>query len=116
MELRLSTSEINHYTNMWCRQKGIHARDLENHPQADDVVLLINFRSEFWDVMTAQEQGVWAAYWGWTYTKACSLKRKHLDKLQKIGNSVIFRKEKQAQRQATIKAMRAKAQLKTTSS
>jgi hypothetical protein len=113
---RLSNSEKAHYTNLWCREKGIHAKDLENHPQADDVVLLIKFREAFWYSMERSEQGVWAAYWSWTYTKALSLKQKHLKKLESIGNAVAFRQEKQAQRQATIKSFRAKAKLKTASS
>jgi hypothetical protein len=104
---KLSINEINHYTNLWCREKGIHAKDLEEHPQADDVVLLINFRDAFWNIMTPAEQGVWAAYWGWTYSKALSLKKKHLKKLENIGNSLAFRQQQQAQRLEKIKVLRA---------
>ncbi len=38
-----SNSELNHLTNYWCRTLGIHSKDLVEHPQADDVVLLVNF-------------------------------------------------------------------------
>lgn len=99
---------VEHYTNLWCRQKGIHAKDLENHPQADDVVLLIKFREQFWPYMDAKEQGAWASYWSWTYTRKFSLKQKYLEKLAIIGNSATFKKQKQQERIATIKAMRSK--------
>ena len=100
------TLNIDHYTNSWCRQKGIHAQDLESHPQGDDVVLLINFRESLWNQMERSEQGVWAALWSWTYTRSLPLKKNHLQKLENIGKSVQFRQQKQAQRQATIQAMR----------
>lgn len=99
---------ITHFTNRWCREKGIHSKDLESHPQADDVVLLINFRDQFWPYMDAKEQGAWAAYWSWTYTRKFSLKKKYLEKLETIGNSAAFKKQKQQERLATIKAMRLK--------
>lgn len=110
MSQSLSIKEKEHYTNLWCREKGIHASDLEKHPQADDVVLLIKFREQLWNDMEKSEQGVWAALWSWTYTRSLSLKKKHLEKLELIGNSVDFRQQKQLQRQATIRAMRKRLQ------
>jgi hypothetical protein len=110
MSQSLSNSEKTHYTNLWCREKGIHASDLEKHPQADDVVLLIKFREQLWPYMEKSEQGVWAALWSWTYTRQLALKKKHLQQLENIGNSVNFKQTKQAQRQATIRAMRKRLQ------
>lgn len=83
-QLRLTTPEKIHYTNLWCREKGIHSKDLENHPQADDVVLLIKWREEMWHKLNKSEQGFFAALWSYAYTHKYSLKQKHLIKLEKV--------------------------------
>lgn len=95
-EQPLSKTELNHYTNLWCRQRGIHARDLESHPRADDVVLLLNFRQELWNDITYSNQRTWDAYWGWVYTQKKPLRDKHLTKLKHIAiNGMNTRKFKQ---------------------
>lgn len=109
----LTVSEITHYTNLWCRQQGIHAKDLENHPQADDVVLLVKIRQDLWHLMDSSDRGVWSAYWDWTYYKAHHLKKKHLTKLDKIIQGTIFRQQRKLANIEKIKAIRAKAQTKT---
>jgi len=48
----LSSDELRHYTNLWCRQRGIHARDLESHPCADDLVLISLIEQEYQDCLT----------------------------------------------------------------
>jgi hypothetical protein len=108
--MKLTKKELEHYTNFWCRQKGIHAKDLESHPQVGDVVLLVRFRDNLWNELEKSEQGVWAALWSWTYTRKFPLKAKHLTKLETIGNAVTFRQQKQSERLATIKAMRKRLQ------
>ena len=112
----LSNQEIRHYTNLWCREQGIHSRDLETHPQMDDVVLLINFREVFWPHMDSRERGIWAAYWGRTYTQKYPMKKSYFNQLEIITKSAEFRQHKQAQRVETIKAMRARANNKETMS
>lgn len=108
METALTKQELQHYTNLWCRQKGIHSKDLEKHLQADDVVLLIKWREEMWDKLDKSEQGFFAALWSYAYTNKCSLKQKHLTKLEKITiqatnrhlkNMVIKAQQKQKIRQ-----------------
>ena len=106
MSERLSKSEIQHLTNYWCRTKGIHSRDLTDHPQVNDLVLLITIRDNLWQDMSATEQGVWSAYWGWTYTKAHSLKSKHLAKLENITKSVIFRQSQKQLAREKIRQLR----------
>ena len=76
--MKLTKKELEHYTNFWCRQKGIHAKDLESHPQVGDVVILVRFRDNLWNELEKAEQGVWAALWSWTYTSKFTLKAKHL--------------------------------------
>jgi hypothetical protein len=112
----LSKSEITHYTNMWCRSKGISAKDLESHLQADDLVLLINIREATWHMLNQQEQGVWAAYWGWTYTKKFSLKKKHIKKLEIITFQALSRYNQIEQARQKIKVRRLTTISKTTSS
>ena len=107
-EKRPTAEEVRYYTNSWCFEKGIRSRDLECHPQADDAVLLIKFRESLWNQMDKSEQGVWAALWSAVYHKKYPLKKNHLQKLENIGNSVQFKQQKQAQRQATILAMRSR--------
>ena len=112
----LSHSEITHYTNLWCRSKGISAKDLENHPQADDLVLLINIREATWHMLNSQEQGVWAAYWGWVYTKGYSLKNKHINKLESVTYQALTRYNQIQQARKKIKVRRLTTISKTTSS
>ena len=114
--LPLSQSEITHYTNLWCRSKGISAKDLEKHPQADDLVLLINIREATWHMLNSQEQGVWAAYWGWVYTKKFSLKNKHIKKLEAITYQALARYNNLEQARKKIKVRRLTTISKTTSS
>lgn len=102
----LSRSEITHYTNLWCRQKGIYSRDLESHPRADDVVLLIKLRDDLWDVLDASDRAVWSAYWGWAYHKAFALKKKHLTKLEKIIQGAILRQQRHQTIVEKIKALK----------
>lgn len=80
----LSANELNHYTNLWCRERGIHSKDLEKHPRADDIVLLLRFREELWHKLNRSEQGCWAGYWSSVYKKRNALKSKALNKLEQI--------------------------------
>lgn len=113
---QLSKSEITHYTNMWCRSKGISVKDLESHPQADDLVLLINIREATWHMLNQQEQGVWAALWGWVYTKGYSLKQKHIKKLETITYQSLTRHKQLEQARSKIRVRRLTTISKTTSS
>lgn len=105
-ELPLSKSEITHYTNYWCKSKGISAKDLEIHPQADDVVLLVNIREAAWHMYNSKEQGVWSAYWGWVYSKKFPLKKKHLKKLQAVTEAALQRHKLKQQAGEKIRQMR----------
>lgn len=80
----LSKSEITYYTNYWCKSKGISAKDLEAHPQIDDVVLLINYRDSMWSKLNKSEQAHWGAVWDWCYHRKFALKKKHLKKFESI--------------------------------
>ena len=104
----LSKSEKTHYTNLWCREQGIKSRDLTEHDQIDECILLINFRNEFWLDMNQQQRGYWAAYWNRTYHRQFSLKDKHFRQLEAIINSVLFQRQQQQKRRQTIQVLRSK--------
>jgi len=80
----LSKKELEHYTNYWCKTKGISLKDLERHPRADDLVLLIAFRDALWPKLNKSEQSCWAGYWSSVYVKKNTLKTKALNKLEQI--------------------------------
>jgi hypothetical protein len=80
----LSSSEVTHYTNWWCRSKGIKSKDLDSHPSINDVVFLIQFRDAMWSKLNKSEQAFWGAIWDWTYHKGFQLKKKHLTKAEQV--------------------------------
>ena len=106
----LTKKELEHFTNMWCRQNGIKQRDLTNHVNIDDVILLVNFRNEFWQDLTKIEQATWSGFWSIIYHRQFNLKAKHLAKLENMAQSAVFQRQKQQQRQGKIQALRARAQ------
>lgn len=75
---------IQHFTNYWCRTKGIKYKDYETHPQIDDVHLLMKWRDEMWSKLTKAEQSFWGAIWSYVYHKKYPLKNKHLEKMAEL--------------------------------
>lgn len=107
-EQRQTRQELNYEISSWCRKKGIRYGELDTHPQIDDVIILIKFKDEMWNDMDASERGIWGRYWNFVYNHKLPLKQAYLDKLLVITNSVIFKRQKQALRLATIQALRKK--------
>jgi len=87
-DARLTRQELTHYTRLWCREQGIHDLDLETHPAIDDVVLLINYRKEFWSDMNKHQRKTWDCHWRWTYTLKRPFRKKHLTKLKLIASEI----------------------------
>lgn len=108
-EQPLSKDELRHYTNYWCRTKGISSRDLAEHPQADDVILMLQWRDAMWHKLNPSEQAVWGAYWNTVYHKRRALHKKALTKLEQITITATDRHlqelVKQAQQRQRIKAL-----------
>ena len=102
----LSHSELAHYTNYWCKCKGISIKDIESHIRADDVVLLVAFRDAMWDKLNRSEQGSWAGYWNSVYFKKNKLKNKALKKLEQITITATDRLHKLQTQRQRIKALR----------
>ena len=106
---RLTRQQKTHYTNLWCREQGIHSRDLDNHPTIDDAIILIQIRNDFWVDLDSEERALWTRYWNLVYNNQAPLKANWLIRLEAMVRSAEFKRQKQAQRRATIQAMRAKA-------
>lgn len=90
----------------WAKKKGISLSTIEQHPHFGDIVLLLNFRDALWQDLNKSEQAIWGAYWGLSYNKGKKLSKKNLGKLEQITITVIDRKNKLAQQQTSIKALR----------
>lgn len=109
-ELMSKKELVEFYTRYWCKTKGIFERDLVQHPQINDITILVNIRDTYWSDMTASHRGVWAAYWDWVYFKKKPLKAKHLKKLEHIvinaENTKKFKTLRLTEQRQKIWAMR----------
>ena len=80
----LSKSEITHYTNLWCRQQGFKSRDLDQHPQMDDVVLLVQIIQEYIKETSKAQRIQLLLLWQRVYERAQPLKPKHYQSLERL--------------------------------
>jgi hypothetical protein len=85
--------ELRHDWNIgrWLKGHGVTVEDLDKHPHINDVILLINIRQNYWHIMTASDQGVWAAYWGLVYSKQKALRPKAWKKIEVIVEAAYQR-------------------------
>lgn len=117
-QIPLTKDELRHYTNYWCKTKGISSKDLDTHPRADDLTLLIAFRDAMWDKLNQKERGCWAGYWSSIYVKKNKLKPKALNKLEQITITATDRHlttlVKTSQQRQKIKALRQNPYSKST--
>lgn len=101
----LSKKEVEHYTNLWCREQGIHSKDLETHPQIDDVILLKQFRKEFYDLPD---------FWRMPYNKIYKsvyqgkipLKAKQISTLRRMAEGMIKWRHTRQYQANKIKSLR----------
>lgn len=107
---RLQDIEASQFLGYWARTKGIKQQDLTQHPQIDDIILLIKYRDSIWGKLNKPEQSSWAGIWSWVYTKGYPLKKKHLKKLEQVYTTATDRHLqkliKQAEQKQRIKALR----------
>jgi hypothetical protein len=91
----------------WAKKfAGITRKDLTDHPQIDDVIMLLKIRDELGKHFNNKESGMWGFCWSWTYHHRCSLKKKHLKKLETIIIGITKRLEQKALYRQRIKARR----------
>lgn len=85
-------------TNLFCWRRGFKAKDLGDHPCADDIVLLVSIKDEFWNHITKANKTSLECFWKWVYVQKQPLRNKHLTKLKHIvtnGNNTRLYKQKQ---------------------
>jgi hypothetical protein len=101
--LPLSNSEITHYTNLWCRNMGFKSKDLTEHPQIDDVILLVKWTKEFKDCPKFWRANI-QRIWSYVYVHKMPMKQNHIKKLGKITEGIITWRKKRDLDKATLKA------------
>lgn len=106
---QFSHSELEHLTNYWCRTLDIHSKDLTEHPQIDDVILLIKFIKEFLQELRSNYRIQVYIIWDWVYQQRRPITKKYLKKLNRIGNCVLknryFKQKEMANQRKKIKAI-----------
>ena len=97
----------------WVKQFGITSKDLNNHPQIEDLMLLIRWKAEFYHDSKSKHKRFFENTWNWVYYNKRALKEKQLSSLGYFAEGIIRHRQNihnktQAQRQI-IKAQRTKA-------
>lgn len=110
--LPLTNRELAHYTNWWCKSVGIRSKDIDSHPQIDDVILLIRWHQECWFDANKEERGIWSGYWSAVYHKQLPLKAKALKKLEATVEKIIIRQQARQLQQQKIRQLRESTQQK----
>jgi len=82
--------ELEHLTRYWCRTQGIHYQDLQDHPQIDDVIVLVKFIDEYQKEFKAKQRLQVYLLWDSCYKKRRPLKKKHLNQLLGIGERINY--------------------------
>ena len=100
--------EANIETYRFLKKRGLTTRDLELHPRADDLILLVNIKDQYQYDMNPSQMACWGAYWDTVYNKRNSLKPKALTKLEKIVLDIEYKKLiEEDQRRDQLKRIRA---------
>jgi hypothetical protein len=101
---------IDGVTRYWCRTQGIYYQDLTDHPQIDDVILLVNFIEEYQKDFKAKHRVQIYLYWDWCYKNRRPLQKKQLKDLLGIGERINYirnlKQKKLNQSRQKIKATR----------
>lgn len=76
--------EVEHLTRYWCRTLGIHLKDIEAHPQIDDVIILIKFLQEYLQELKESKRIHLHILWDWVYTQKKALTKKQSKQLTRL--------------------------------
>jgi hypothetical protein len=90
----------------WLRSKGLTVRDIEQHPQITDVILLSHWRDALWDDANLSERSFWGTQWDWAYIRQYPLKKKMLTKLENITTIINNRQQGKQQQRLYIQSLR----------
>lgn len=89
----------------WVKRFGINRKDLTEHPQIDDIMLLIQFSREFPDMNNYQQER-FDRVWRWVYHHTLPLKAKHYQSLYRTGTTIRRWRKKRSKAGEIIKARR----------
>ena len=78
----------------WLREHKVKARDLDQHPCADDMVTLLKIRKDLWNLMTQPERNTWGAYWGLVFKDQYPLNKKFWRKFEGIAKAIDNRQQR----------------------
>ena len=99
---------IEHQTNLFCWRRGFKAKDLGNHPCADDLVLLTILKDELGQYISNSDHCWLNGIWGMVYKKKFPLKNKHRERIRDITNTAIRQETRQQLQRQKIKQLKAK--------
>lgn len=88
---RTKVKSIEHETNLFCWRRGFKAKDLGNHPCADDLVLMTRIKDDLGRYLTNDDHQFINGIWGHTLNRNMQLKNSHLKRLELITNTAIQR-------------------------
>lgn len=89
----------------WIKRHGISRNDLLKHPQIDDVIFLLKFRTEFQDMNNFRKRQ-FERIWSWVYQGKYAIKAKHLKQLQAGAEHTIRKRNRLNQQRLTIKTIK----------
>jgi hypothetical protein len=90
----------------WLKSKGMTLKDLEYHPRMDDLVTLLQIRTELFNRMSPKEQATWAAYWSLVKGQQYPLTKKFWKKMERITQDIDYRDQLLAEQRQRIMALR----------
>ena len=97
---------VEHQTNLFCWRRGFKAKDLGDHPCADDLVLMTCIKDDLGRYITNEDHQFINGIWGHVLNRNMQLKNSHLKRLEHITNTAIQRQQKMAKikqlRKATV--------------
>lgn len=97
---------IQHETNLFCWRRGFKAKDLGNHPCADDLVLMTKIKDDLGQYLTDEDHQFINGIWGHVLNRNMQLKNKHLERLQEITKTAIRQETRHKQQMARIRQLK----------
>lgn len=103
---RLKDTEQEQLVGYWIKRYGISKRDLDSHPQIDDLMLLIRWKAEFYYEGKAKHKSFFDNTWNWVYQGKLPLKAKQLRTLGYYAEGTIRHRENLTAGRNTIRKQR----------
>lgn len=103
---QLKDNEQEQLVGYWIKRHGITKSDLTEHPQIDDVMLLIRWKDEFYRDGKAKHKRFFDNTWSWVYHNRLPLKANHLNILRHYAQGTIRHRENISAGRNTIKKQR----------